>query len=173
MGRYPLSEEPRNPDRNRLDHEGNQPSVRLTIDFPPCRAAVGRGTVRRMVEGLVGLGVGFGCWANLEGLFLPRAPLRQSIRLPPPNCFATGRIVESPTVFPTLAALCHIHQWRFDNRIPIHSLGSSGKGGRAAGRCLIAGYWFSLSDPKLNKRLLRAGKAAQIPPEKPWKFSNS
>jgi hypothetical protein len=31
-----------------------------STDFHPCRAAVGRGTIRRMVEGAVGLGVGLG-----------------------------------------------------------------------------------------------------------------
>ena len=32
--------------------------------FPPCRAAVGRGTVRRMVEGAVGRGAGLGDHAD-------------------------------------------------------------------------------------------------------------
>ena len=91
MGRYPYSEDHQNPDRNRPDHEGNQPATRQTIDFPPHRAAMGSGTVRRMVEGLVGLGVGFGCWANLEGLFLPRLPLRRAFGTPPPRRCATGR----------------------------------------------------------------------------------
>ncbi len=46
--------------------------------FPPCRAAVGRGTIRRMVEGLVGLGARFPVFGDYRRAVLAAAA--------PPSC---------------------------------------------------------------------------------------
>ena len=93
MGKYPLSEGHQNPVRDRPDHERNQTPARLTIDFPPRRAAMGRGPSAGWWRGRPGWARDLGFWVTLEGLFLPRSPLRQPFWLPPPLRCATGRKV--------------------------------------------------------------------------------
>ena len=124
--------------------------------FPPCRAAVGRGTVRRMVEGRLDLVLALGFGAIVGGLLLPDAPLRQPFRLPPPRRCAAGRKVGAPKLFPTHPSICHIPKRLFDNQILLPPICKNGKGRLVAVRCFPKLTLFSLAAPKLNIRLLRA-----------------
>ena len=179
------------------DHDGNQPPGRLTLVFPPYRAAVGRGTVRRMVEGLVGLGGGLGDGMTLEGLVLPGKPLRRAFGTPSPHRFATGRKVWFACR--TCPSVARLRQGFGGRHLPI----AAQRGGKwslqqaflqrppcaifSNGSLTIESRYtppqrralsgarpaclFRLSAPTLNRLFLRACNAAEIRAEKPWKFS--
>ena len=137
------------------------------MDHPPCRAAVGRGTVRRMVEGPVGLG----------GTLGDRACSRRAViaaPAPPSSAFTTAsanatspslRAREDiiPTPFPTASISWHIPPWLFDNRIECLPSGPKGSVLLRGVSRLRFFHLFRNVVRKLSQEPVLKAKIAQIP----------